>query len=150
MGEVGGSEQLCLLPAHEELSQLNYPANSSGVQAAHICHTQVSSAVILGIHSALNGAEGSSDLCQTAQSPWEWQWRELGGLEEEDLLHSLWDHQAASVWKILVWAQTRADQAQEEEMCPSRPPQCPVLFRCLEKAEGERVPRSPWGARAVL
>lgn len=39
MGEVGGGEQLCLLPAHEELSQLNYTANSSGVQSAHICHT---------------------------------------------------------------------------------------------------------------
>lgn len=56
MDKVGGGEQLCLLPAHEELSQLNYPANSSGVQAAHICHTQVGSTLILGIQSALNGA----------------------------------------------------------------------------------------------
>lgn len=68
------------MPAHEELSQLNYPANSSGVQAAHICHTQVGSAVVLGVHSALNGAGSSSDLYQTAESPWEWQWREPGGL----------------------------------------------------------------------
>lgn len=56
MDKVGGGEQLCLLPAHEELSQLNYPANSSGVQAAHICHTQVGSTLILGLQSALNGA----------------------------------------------------------------------------------------------
>lgn len=58
-GEVGGGEQLCLLPAREELSQLKYCANSSSVQAAPMCYTQASSAVISGIHSALNGAGGS-------------------------------------------------------------------------------------------
>lgn len=67
----------------------------------------------------------------------------LGGLKEEDLLHSLWGGQAASVWKTLVWAQTRPDQDQEE-MCPASPPQCLVLFKWLEKLKtgGEWV---PWG-----
>lgn len=69
MGEVGGGEQLCLLPAHEELSQLDYPANSSAVQAAHICHTQAGSAVISGIHSALYGAGGPQSCIRLHSHP---------------------------------------------------------------------------------
>lgn len=67
---------------------------------------------------------------------------DLGGLEEEDLLHFLWGSQAASVPTTLVWAQTRPDEDQEEEMCPASPPQCLVLFRWLEKLKtgGEWVP----------
>lgn len=41
----------------------------------------------------------------------------LGGLEEEDLLHSLWDSQAASVWKI---CRSRGEPGADPESCSSQ------------------------------
>lgn len=90
-GEVGGSERVCLLPAHKDA----FPAEltcklkrCAGSQRP--CHSLACRAAISGIPSAPCGAGGSSALSQFAQSPQEWLWRGTGGLGKEgDLLHFL-------------------------------------------------------------
>lgn len=50
---------------------------------------------------------------------------------------------ATSGQKILMWARTSPDQAQEEDMWPDSLLHCLVLYRQLDKVK-ERGERVPW------
>lgn len=100
---MGGGEQLCLLPAHEELSQLNYPANSSGVRQPTSVTHRLAVRWFWGSTLLLMVLEAPQTCIRLQSHPGNGSGGNLGGLEEEDLLHSLWDGQAASVWKTLMW-----------------------------------------------
>lgn len=144
-GEVGGSERVCLLPAHKEA----FPAELT-LQTQEV-HRQPASLSLTGLQSS----NFRNPLCNL----WCWQLLSLlpvctvtPGMAVEGnwgawkrggfAAFSVGLAGAASVWKILAWAQTSPDEAWEEKMCLASLLHCLVLSRWLEKVKegGEHMP----------